>query len=285
MRPSRTPSKSRRAVTLLELLVVVVILGILSTVATNVYTGHVLRAKNAATRDTIREIGVAVVRYEIDTGEFPLSGSGVVVPTAGGANITSRLAPRGPSPTAEIAALGPDTPALNEAAPRSGSGFLYLQLVHSLSADIRAPFPITWDGPYLEFPADKILGVDDTGLILEPGQVQILDSFGIPFEYVNYLEYITPLTQVHGVTIAAAADPNTKGSELFATGQKPLSAQDSLPDGSPFQATETFYNPRTFQIYSVGVNGTTYDGLAPPTDDPGLEFAGAERDDINNFGY
>ena len=42
------PRPARRAVTMLELLVVVLIIGILATIATNVYTGQTLKAKNAA---------------------------------------------------------------------------------------------------------------------------------------------------------------------------------------------------------------------------------------------
>ena len=64
-----------RGVTLLELLAVVLILGILSTIATNVYVGTLNRARIAATQNTIREIEVAIARYEIDLGQFPPSGS------------------------------------------------------------------------------------------------------------------------------------------------------------------------------------------------------------------
>ena len=65
----------KTAVTLLELLVVVMILGILSTIAVTVYTGHVERARVAACRDIIRQIELAVNRYEVDTGQLPPSSS------------------------------------------------------------------------------------------------------------------------------------------------------------------------------------------------------------------
>jgi type II secretory pathway pseudopilin PulG len=255
--------------TLLELLTVVLIIGILSTFATNVYVGQTYRAKIAATKNTIRELSVAAVRYEIDTGELPLSGSGTVQSNTGGIpSITSR-------------AVAPNMSALNN---RNGSGLLYLSLVHGIGGDLRSPYPRTWSGPYIEFNASIIQTTDDFGNNLNLGQQQILDSFGTPFEYIRFQEY-----EPGGGTFTYLGIPNVppyqgRGTRLF-PGPRPASASPDLPGNNIFAATETFYNPRTFQIYSVGGNGITYDGFAPPADDPGIQFQGTEFDDISNFSF
>ncbi len=262
-----------RAITLLELMVVVLIISILATIATNVYTGQTLRAKIAATRNTIRELSVAAVRYEIDTGELPLSGSGTITPNIGGTPaITSR------APSATVNAL------VGVGNQRQGAGFLYLELVHSLSGDSSVPYPSTWDGPYIEFSSKIILAKDDLGNALPEGEAQILDSFGFPFEFVNSAEYLSGIFLTSHLGITGIPAYSGQGAQMWA-GAKPASSQPELPANNPFAATETFYNPATFQVYSVGVNGTTYDGVAPPSDDPGSQYKGTEADDLNNYGY
>ncbi len=232
MRPARRrPSLPRRphppGVTFLELLAVVLILGILATIVTNVYVGQISRARVAATLDIIRELEVAIGRYETDTGQLPPSGSATVSVTTTGPVISNR--------------------------ERQGNGLLYLALVHSLNGNVHAPLSPLWKGPYLEFNAEALEHSETLG------QTQILDAFGRPLQYVNSLEYaVSPFA----------------GAQLF-SGAKPAGASPSLPANNAFAATETFYNPSTFQLYSFGPDGITF---GPP-------FPGAQFDDINNYGY
>lgn len=224
----RKAGAERRAVTILELLVVVLILGILSTIAAGVYIGQTNRAKIAATQDTLREITIAATRYNLDTGQWPLSGSGTVTP--------------GNPPTVSNRV-------------REGNGLLYLSLVHSLSGNSFVPFPTTWGGPYIEFRSSQLAYSDTLGM------TQILDVYASAYQYVNSDEYDTAPFQ---------------GTELFSGGYPAgFDIQLELPANNVFFATETYYNPRTFQIYSRGPNAVT-------VTDP---YGGTERDDINNYSY
>lgn len=268
-------SRLQKAVTLMELLVVILIITILSTIATNVYTGQVQRAKVAATLSTIRDLSVGIVRHEIDTGELPLSGSGVLQQNLGGVpSIGNR------NPPANLSSLNQRV--------GQGNGWLYLALVHSMSGSSTQPYPSTWAGPYLEFNSDIIKTLDDNGAVLPFGSAQILDSFGYPFEYVNHLEYnpAVPLPLNKHFDITGVPAYPGQGTEMWAAA-KPGSAHPDLPANNPFEPSETYYNPATFQIFSVGRDTVTYDGQAgtPPSDDPGAAFGGAQSDDINNFGY
>lgn len=212
-------------VTLVELVVVALILGILATIATNVFVGQTNRARIAATRDTIRELATAIGRYEIDTGTYPPSGSGDVTVSGSSITISNRT--------------------------RNGNGLLYLALVHSLSGSAFTPASTSWDGPYIDFSA-SILENNST-----LGETQILDSFGRAFQYVIADDYATsPFV----------------GCMLF-SGARPVDANPDLPANNPFFATETYYNPVSFQLYSFGTNGVT---LADP-------YPGTESDDINNY--
>jgi type II secretory pathway pseudopilin PulG len=145
------------AVTLLELLAVVLIIGILSTIAVGVYTGEVRRAKIAATKDLIRQLEVAITRYEVDMGSFPPSGSGDgLIPSAG-----NRV---------------------------NGSGFLHVALVHSMSGNIHQPASPLWKGPYISFQVSQLAPEAET-FFDEPGRVNILDAFGNPIFYVQNPDY------------------------------------------------------------------------------------------------
>lgn len=227
----RLPIYDNVGVTLLELVVVVLILGLLSTIAVNVFSGQVNRAKIAASANTIRELDVAITRYEIDTGFIPPSGSATVFVNNNNVSISSRT--------------------------REGNGLLYLALAHSLNGNALFPLSPEWQGPYIEFNEDilgEIVANAMDGFTF--GRTEILDSFNRPFVYVNADEYdVSPFI----------------GTRLF-SGPRPAGADPELPGNSPFAATETFYNPTTWQIYSNGPNGST----SPA-------FPGAEFDDINNF--
>ncbi|MCL5270369.1 MAG: prepilin-type N-terminal cleavage/methylation domain-containing protein, partial [bacterium] len=128
----RNQIQARRllAVTLIEMLVVVLIIGILATIATGVYSGETRRAKVAATEALLKNLEIAIARYEVDTGTLPPSGSGSALP---------------PEP------LDSATPT-----PRNdGSGYLYVALVHSMSGNANQPASPSWDGPYINIPPLK----------------------------------------------------------------------------------------------------------------------------------
>ena len=217
-------ASSRWGTTFLELLAVVLILGILATIATNVYVGQTSRARIAKARATIRELSVAIARYELDLGVFPPSHTGTFDTGVD---------------------LFPD-----------GTGLLHLALVHSLSGNAFVPASPLWDGPYIQFQAEELR--QDPIL----GRTQILDPWLQPYQYIRASDYVA-----------------LEGTEMF-DDMTPIDPDPSLrdprlPNPNPFAAAETFYNFSTFQLYSIGPNGTTLD----------QPFNGAEIDDIHNFGY
>jgi prepilin-type N-terminal cleavage/methylation domain-containing protein len=261
MKPSNDPiprfGKRRAlqpAVTLLELLAVVLIIGILSTIATNTYIGQVRRARVAATADLIRELSIAIARYEVDTGAIPPGGSATL--TFGtGRHFLHRL----PHTHRRRQRRHGDLP---------GSSLLHLALVHSVSGNATSPSLPTWRGPYIEFQGSQI------SLDTSTNQTQILDAFGQPIHYLTAADYTTSPFQ---------------GTEMF-DGTEPTAVSDNadpdLPSPNPFAGTEVFYNVTTFQIFSLGPNGATFGtaGSPAPTS-TNLIYAGTEADDVNNFGY
>lgn len=207
------------AVTLLELLVVVMIMGILASIAVTVYTGHVDRARVAACRDMIRQMELAINRYEVDTGQLPPSSSGLT--------------------------FAPDDVIYEVTGGGSfGSGYLQLALSHSLSGNLYRPLHYRWLGPYIELDEDQIgdrFGMPPSASTPQ-GYVQILDPWGNPYYYLRADHYAS-----------------MGGTEY--------------PHNHPFYATETYYNPSSFQIFSLGRNGTTY----------AVPYRGEETDDVNNW--
>lgn len=145
------------AVTLLELLVVVLIISILATIATGVYTGQTRRARIAATEDLIRQLDMAITRYEVDTGSFPPSGTGTTL----------------------------EPPAVSSR--EDGSGYLHLALVHSLSGNALVPASALWDGPYINVQSENLLSI--TPANPQPGSINFLDSWGNPIIYVKAEDY------------------------------------------------------------------------------------------------
>lgn len=148
-------SKSLHAVTLLELLAVCLIIGILSTIATGVYVGQTRRAKFAATKDLIRQLEIAITRYEVDLGSYPPSGSGDLN-----------------SPGARV----------------DGSGFLHAALVHSFNGNSNNPASSQWGGPYISLQAEQLAAASET-FFSEPGRINILDAYGNPIFYVRKNDY------------------------------------------------------------------------------------------------
>lgn len=196
----------RPGVTLLELLVAMLIIAILSSIAVSVYTGQVERARYARARDEIRQLELACHRYEIDTGQFPPSGS--------------------------------------QTAATQGCGWLQLALLHSLSGDALRPIDFRWQGPYIDFDYNQFgdLFGNPVPATVDKGDVQLLDPWRTPYLYIRFDTYVA----------------------LGGT---------QLPQTSPYFATETYYNPTTFQIISFGHDRQTLPapqrGLAP--------------DDVSNF--
>lgn len=139
-------------VTLLELLVALLIIAILSSVAVSVYTGQVERARYARARDEIRQLEIACHRYEVDTGQFPPSGS-----------------------------LG----------VYAGCGWMQLALLHSLSASAVRPLDYRWQGPYMEFDANQFGTLAGGPIVsgITPPELQILDPWKTPYLYIRNTEY------------------------------------------------------------------------------------------------
>jgi general secretion pathway protein G len=69
--------KSRRAFTLIELMLVLVILATLSAIVVPKLTGHSKRAKITAAKTQISELSVALDAFEIDAGRYPTTVEGL----------------------------------------------------------------------------------------------------------------------------------------------------------------------------------------------------------------
>ncbi len=155
----RKKPEGKLAVTLLELLIVVLIISLLATVATGVYSNQAERARIAATHALISNLEMAITRYELDTGSYPPSGSGIAVPPINSPSLSDR---------------------------NDGSGYLHLALVHSLTGN--SNFPETrWQGPYVNLQKNQLRGSQEPSLM--PGQYDILDPWGRPLIYVRRSDY------------------------------------------------------------------------------------------------
>lgn len=159
----------RKAVTLLELMVVVVIIAILSTIAVGIYTKEIVRAKYARTRAEIRTLEIAIAQYQVDTGQLPPSGSG------------GTFAPA----------------ALNVAGLAEQSGYLTMSLRTSLNNDLYNPLSTRWQGPYVDWDLNKIgdangVPVTDTNNLstTNPGDLSFLDAFSTPLLYIRADDYV-----------------------------------------------------------------------------------------------
>lgn len=151
---------SKKAFTLIELLIVVLILSLLATIAVGVFNTQVERSRYAAARTTIANLELAIQRYQLDTGEYPPSGS------------------------SELPAL-PTTPA-----DFVGCGLLHQALTRSMSGDAANPSSPRWQGPYIDVKELNLGSIDglyayETSGTLKQGMVQILDPWGTPYRYVR----------------------------------------------------------------------------------------------------
>lgn len=150
---------------------------------------------------------------------------------------------------------------LNPQTPATGNGYYLLSILHSLSGSAAVPLDSRWAGPYLDVESRQIGDTFELNAAWAPiigsfggarsaATQQLLDAFGNPFRYVR-----------SGPGVNSIADYIEFGGTEF-------------PTGSPFAATETFFNFGRFQIVSLGPNGTTLP----------LPFVGLDGDDITNLG-
>ena len=70
-------SKARKGFTFLEIMMVVVIIGILMSIAIPRFAGRSERAKDRAVRMQIKHFQTALGQYEMDTGSFPSTSDGL----------------------------------------------------------------------------------------------------------------------------------------------------------------------------------------------------------------
>ncbi len=213
----------KKAFTLMELLVVVLILGLLATIAVGVFTSQVERARYAAARTTIAAIELASTRYQLDVGEFPPSGSFT------------------PSP-------GPDSPV-------QGNGNLYLALTRSVNGNTSEPASARWQGPYIDVKKLNLgdidgMPVDDltTGPtnILLAGDIQILDPWGTPYRYVR--------------SGGSAADNYTINDATKLPPSNPFAATDIYYNPTTFQVSSKGRNAQT-PLANTGQFGTEEDDV------------------------
>jgi len=153
-----------RGVTIIELTIVLVIISILTSISLGIYSNHIRQAEIVKAKMRIKELELAVMRYEVDLGEFPPSYS----QTAGGA-ATSGTATTNP-----------------------GCGYLILALMRSMNNDPLNPASTRWTGPYINIEQNELIdaatGNPITAATL-PGDVCLKDPWGRPFNYVRSVDY------------------------------------------------------------------------------------------------
>ncbi|MBI5778579.1 MAG: type II secretion system major pseudopilin GspG [Planctomycetes bacterium] len=70
-------NKNNRGFTLIELMMVVIIIGILAAIVVPKFTGQTEKARRAAAKMEIRNISMALDRYEMENGAFPTTEQGL----------------------------------------------------------------------------------------------------------------------------------------------------------------------------------------------------------------
>ena len=202
-------NQRRQAMTLVELLVVLIIIGLLSTAAVNVYIGRVTLARVAAVRTTIAQLETAIAQYQVDVGQLPPSASGTAL---------------APSP--------PD----NTTFPGEGCGYLFVCLTRSLNGDMLNPIDARWHGPYIEIPESRVgqmsgFPVDSTPLL---PAVQILDAWRRPFLYIRSDDYsaLGGAKLPTGSPFASEVYYNAHGFQIISTGPDGLTNSDPFSRGT-----------------------------------------------------
>ncbi len=156
-------------VTLIELLVVVLIISVISTIATGVYTQQLGKAREAKTRQEIRTLEVAINQYKVDTGQFPPTGSGNT--------------------------LAPDS--LVTTGTYQGSGYLAVALRSSLNGNLQDPLSNRWRGPYIEWDINRMGFYNGTTVVTADqlpadtplGNISFVDPYGMPYFYIRSDDY------------------------------------------------------------------------------------------------
>lgn len=179
-----------RALSLLELLVVLVIISILATVAAGVYIREVARARYARARAEVATLEVSITRYFVDIGSYPPSGSS--------ANVANNAI---------------------------GSGWLHKMLRGSANDDFRNPASPRWQGPYVDWDSNRlgdVNGAPITNAATAKEAIHYLDPWGQPYHYINFRQYGTL-----GGTRLPASDPyailetyyNPSSFQIWSAGQ------------------------------------------------------------------
>lgn len=182
--------RTDKGTTLIELLIVLIIIGLLSTVAVNVYLGRIELAKRAATETLIDRLSTALATYEVDLGQYPPSGSG------------TQLAPAQPDNLNYFTSTFSDV----------GSGYLFVSLTRSLSGISQAPLTILWNGPYITFHEREVGNPQGAPITTEDlPEYQILDAWGEPLIYIRSADYDDFLATERpaGSALTALAYPET----------------------------------------------------------------------------
>ncbi len=160
--------RTTEGTTLIELLIVLIIIGLLSTVAVNVYLGRVELARVAATKSLIDRLSTALATYETDLGQYPPSGSG------------TQLAPAQPDNLNYFTSTFSDV----------GSGYLFVALTRSLNGSMQNPLTINWRGPYITFHEREVGNPQGAPVTTEDlPEYQILDAWGHPVLFIRGADY------------------------------------------------------------------------------------------------
>jgi len=153
-----------RGVTIIELTIVLVIISILTSISVGIYNSHVRQAEIVKTKLRIKELELAVMRYEVDLGEFPPSYSKTVSGAATTGTVTTN----------------------------PGCGYLILALTRSMSTDPLNPATPRWGGPYINIEQHELMDVATGGAVssaTDPANVCLKDAWGNAINYVRSVDY------------------------------------------------------------------------------------------------
>lgn len=70
---------NRKAFTMIEIIAVLVIVGLLATVATTSFMGKIEKAKADTTKANLKQLHSAVLSFKMDTGRYPEEDEGLIV--------------------------------------------------------------------------------------------------------------------------------------------------------------------------------------------------------------
>jgi prepilin-type N-terminal cleavage/methylation domain-containing protein len=152
-----------RGVTIIELTIVLVIISILTSISLGIYSNHVRQAEIVKAKLRVKELELAVTRYEVDLGVFPPSYS-----------LSAGVA------TSSTTTVNP------------GCGYLILVLMRSLSNDPLNPSSPNWNGPYINVEQNELMDTATGGPVTDKtdkANVSLKDPWGRPFNYVRCTDY------------------------------------------------------------------------------------------------